>query len=837
MKHRMLTAPFEICMARARHFTDSYRETEGLDPALRNALALRRTLERQRIRIDPDERLAGSKTEKTLAGPLSIERGDFLRTLQLEMDVLHLKRAPFRVSDEDRALFWNEILPYWDGRTARDRKAREWERRGLIRTSPTLADRARQAVEGVELLRYVGQRSLGKLAGASRKAPLTPRRVRNLHALRHEYARNNPTPAVYCFDVQGHLSLGVDNVVREGMDAIAARARERLEQLRREAPYDEAGASFLRAVVVSLEAAVAYAERFAALAETMLAGAADESERARLCAIAEHCRRVPRLPARTFHEGLQAAWMAHVVGEIQYGTHDVFAAGRVDQFLCPLYRRDLAEGRIDRAAATALLQEYFLKLSANVEPIPEAGMETNAVLGNSQHCVTIGGLTPGGSDGTNELTFAILDAYEQMGGTVNQLCVRLHDGAPPELLRRAAAVFRVANGIALYNDRAVVEGLVSDGMAPEHARDYCIVGCVETSGQSDTHGCPGGHELVLPAVLMLALTSGRRPPPALGQQAGFDGGDACAAGSFEALLEIVRRQLSHQIGVLVQAAAGKDLAHRELLPAPYVSALMHGCIERARDITAGGARYDFTSVDVRGLATFVDSLLAIQSLVFERRVLALSELLAALERDFEGDEVLRSRLLREPPKFGTGEPAADAMALRALGWIDEQARRHRNVRGGRFRACYYSYGNHVVDGLLLGATPDGRRRGTPISNGVSASNLVEPASGPMGPMRSAAKIPPRQASSGISLNMRFHPRMISTERGLATFAGLIRTYFSLGGMHVQPNVVSAETLRAAQRDPDAHRDLVVKVSGYSAYFTDLGRSIQQDIIDRAEYGG
>jgi len=834
MKRRLLAARYEICLARARHFTDVYRETEGLDPALRNAQALRRTLERQRISIEPDEWLAGSKTERFLAGPLSVERGDFLRTLQLELPVLHRKQRPFFMSSEDRDLFRQEILPYWDGRTVRDRKAAAWEEEGLVTTRSGLPGRARTPVQAARFLSHVGLSGVRRLLGVSLRAPITIGRAKDLYRLRHELAWNNPTPATYCFDVQGHLCLGIDRVVREGMDAIAQRARARMSE---DTGADPHARAFLQAAAESLEAAIAYAERFAALAERRGGGARSAEERGRLSAIAAHCRHVPRHPARTFHEALQAAWMAHVVGEIQYGTHDVFAVGRADQFLEPLYARDLCEGRIDREEAVALVQEYLLKLSANVEPIPELGTETNSVLGNSQHCVTIGGLRPDGEDGTNDLSFLFLEAYERMGGSVNQLCVRLHRRTPAAFLERAAAVFRRCNGLAFYNDDAIVPGLLADGYTAGHARDYCIVGCVETSGQSNTHGCPGGHELVLPAVLVMALTGGREPCPAPGQRGGRFCGDPASFRTFEQLFEAFSAQLAEQVETLVRAVAAKDRAHRDLLPAPYVSALMHGCLERAMDMTAGGATYDFTSIDLRGLATLVDSLLAVRTFVYERHELSLVELVRAVRADFRGREALRQRLLREAPKYGTGAPEADALALRVLDFVAGELRRYRNVRGGRFRACYYSYGNHVIDGILLGATPDGRRRGEPISNGVSMSNLVLPTAGPTGPMRTVARFPPPQVSGGVSLNLRFHPRFVATDNGLRAFAGLLRTYFAQGGMHVQPNVVSTETLRDAQRHPERHRDLIVKVAGYSAYFTDLGRSIQEDIVARCEFGG
>ncbi len=832
MKERLHGADYEICLARARCYTDVYRQTEGLDPALRAALALERTLDTQRIFIYPDEHLAGSKTERFLSTPLSVDRGDFLRVLQMELDVLDRKAKPFRISAADERCFWDEILPYWDGRTMHDEKARKWARAGIVSTRPT----PRGWLDAIRFVRYVGKESLGKILGANLRARPSLRRLRNLAGLRFELAYANPTPAVYCHDVQGHLTIGLDTVIEVGMDALAQRARERLARLSAEEPDDAGGRAFLEAVVISLEAAMRYSERFADLAESQAKSAAGAGERRRLERIAVHCRRVPREPARTFHEALQSAWMAQVVGEIQFGTMDVFGVGRIDQYLYPLFVRDIESGALDRREVVALVQEYFLKLSANVSPTPEVGMESNAVLGNSQHCVTIGGHTPAGEDATNELSELVLDAYAEMRGAVNQLCVRVHDGTPAGFLRRASEVFRHTNGIAFYNDEAIVPGLLADGYSPEDARKYTIVGCVETCGHGDTQGCVAGHDLVLPAVLMLTLTNGACPPRAPGQQRGYESGDPATFDTFEALMSAFDRQLSHQLDTMVRAIAGKDQAHEELLPAPYVSALVEGCIERARDVTRGGAKYDFTSVDVRGLATLVDSLLAVEAFVYDRREIGLRQLVDAVLADFRDREVLRQRILHGPPKYGTGDPKADALALRLIGRIHAHLEGRRNVRGGRYRVAYFSLGNHVVDGLFVGATPDGRRRGAPISNGVSPSNLVEPRGGPHACMRSAARIPPAQASSGIALNVRFHPSFIEDERGLATFASMLRTYFAMGGMHLQPNFVSTETLRDAQRHPERYRDLIVKVSGYSACFTDLGRSIQDDIIARAELG-
>jgi len=295
------------------------------------------------------------------------------------------------------------------------------------------------------------------------------------------------------------------------------------------------------------------------------------------------------------------------------------------------------------------------------------------------------------------------------------------------------------------------------------------------------------------------------------------------------------RQLAHNIALLVTAVEGKDRAYMEFLPSPYVSSMIDGCIESATDVTRGGATYDFTSIIGRGLATCVDSLLAIREFVFERRELTLSEITDACLADFKGAEDLRLRLVNLAPKYGRDDEGADAMAREVVRLFSEEAGKYTNARGGRFRAGMYSYGNHVLDGFYIGATPDGRKRGEPISNGISPSNRIGAGEGLTAFMKSAAAIGHDRLSGGVSLNVKIHPSYIENGEGVERMAALLSTYFELGGMHVQPNVVSDATLRAAQDDPEAYRDLVVKVAGYSAYFADLGRSIQDDIIDRYQF--
>jgi len=836
LKDRLLRAPYEVCLERARQFTRVYKETEGMDPALRNALALKATCENQPVHIYADEWMVGNKTDAYISPVIAPERGDSMRVLQLEMKVLGEKGHPFKIRPEDRKEFLTEILPYWEGRSLRDRKARNWLDSGIIepvRGNPLRT--LRQVTNMLKFARSAGRDNLRIMAGIKEGQKQHPGRALTAWKTRDELAKNNPNMGVYCYDVQGHLHLPVEKVVAEGFLGIKERAEQQLSSLDESEDDYARKKAFLEAVAISMEAACTYAERLRDLAAGEAAQAEDPAERERLAAIADNLSHSPARPARTFREGVQAVWFALVIGEIQYGMHDVLGIGRTDQYLYPLFRKGMDEGTLTVADALDLLEELNLKLTANVSLVPEIGAEANGTLGVSQHCLIIGGTDAEGNDATNELSFLMIDAYERMHGAINQLSLRVHKGAPPEYLRRGVEVFRTASGHAFFNDEVIVPALVRNGIELEDARDYNIVGCIETSAGGNCFPCPGGHEVVLPMVLYMTMSNGRLPVPIFGQKKSIRTGEADSLETFDDFMAAFNRQLRHNIEVLVTAVEGKDKAYMEFLPSPYVSAMMDGCIESATDMTRGGATYDFTSVIGRGLATCVDSLLAVREFVYERREVSLSELVDACLSNFKGQEDLRQRLVNLAPKYGRDDEEADAMAREVVATFTEYAESHTNVRGGAYRTGMYSYGNHVIDGFYIMATPDGRRRGEPISNGISPSNRIGEGNGLTAFMKSVAAIDHGRLSGGVSLNVKLHPSYIETDEGLDKMASLLETYFELGGMHVQPNVISDETLLAAQNDPEAYRGLVVKVAGYSAYFTDLGRSIQNDIIDRYQF--
>ena len=834
LKDRLLRAEYRICLERARHYTRVYRETEGRDPSIRNALALKATCENQPVHIYADEWIVGNKTDAYLSPVIAPERGDSLRSLQIEMEVLAEKGRPFKITPEDRKDFLEVILPYWEGRSLRDRKAANWLESGIIepvRGNPFRT--LRQVFSMLRFARHAGRENLRVMAGIKEGQPQHPRRALTAWRTRDELSKNNPSMAVYCYDVQGHLHLPVEKVVSEGFLGIKDRARRRLEEL--DGEDDPGKRAFLEAVMISMDAACIYAGRLRALAAGEASGTGDPAEKERLEGIAANLEHAPARGARTFREAVQAVWFALMIGEIQYGMHDVLGIGRADQYLYPLFRKDVDEGRLSAAEALELLEELNLKLTANVSLIPEIAAEANGTLGVSQHCVIIGGTDEDGEDATNELTYLMIDAYKRMRGAINQLSLRVHGGSPEEYLLRGVEVFRTASGHAFFNDDVIVPALVGDGMTPQDARNYNVVGCIETSAGGNCFPCPGGHEIVLPLVVHMAMTNGEIPVPIFGQKKSVRTGEPDSFATFDEFMSAFARQLAHNIALLVTAVEGKDRAYMEFLPSPYVSSMIDGCIESATDVTRGGATYDFTSIIGRGLATCVDSLLAIREFVFERRELTLSEITDACLADFKGAEDLRLRLVNLAPKYGRDDEGADAMAREVVRLFSEEAGKYTNARGGRFRAGMYSYGNHVLDGFYIGATPDGRKRGEPISNGISPSNRIGAGEGLTAFMKSAAAIGHDRLSGGVSLNVKIHPSYIKNGEGVERMAALLSTYFELGGMHVQPNVVSDATLRAAQDDPEAYRDLVVKVAGYSAYFADLGRSIQDDIIDRYQF--
>lgn len=812
----LLSSPFEICIERARLYTQSYKETEGDPPAIANAKALAKTLAEMTIRIDEDEFIVGNKTSKRLAAALPVERGDVNAVLSLELNTLGKRGShSFLMSKADKKILRNEILPYWQGKSLRDKKLALWIDKGLkkVHFGPSNLLEMFTAFGVSDSMRIL--RSLGALG----RHPFGPLKV--IEGL-------CPNMVIDVFDVQGHLVLGHHIVMREGFNGIKERAKRQLATRQ----GDPEAMDFLEAVVICCDAAIAFANRFAdeaiRLSETETSG----RRKGELLAIADNCRWVPANPPRSFYEAIQALWLAQVISQISYGMGGTCALGRADQYLYPFYRTDIEAGKITRDQVMELLEELNIKLTANVILAPRAGVEVASTMATSPEPITVGGQTRDGQDATNELSYLFVEASAMLKGAVNNLAIRMHKNTSKDFLVKACEVYRSTSDQGLYNDDIIVPALLDDGYSLEDARDYAIIGCVEPTSAGNTFGPTGGCDLKLAGILHIMLNNGGYR---FVSDQGPSTGDPSEWTSFDDVMGAFRKQLEYHVRTLAEAVNLRDGIFAEEFPAPYISSIVEGCIENARDATRGGARYDFGSVTARGLGTVADSLAALKKMVFEDKALTMPELIDLLKRNFKGKEDVRQRLINRAPKYGNDDDYVDSIAREVAEAFCDEVANQTSIRGGHFRPAFYSYGSHVLDGLLIGATPDGRKACQPVSNSLSPMNNRE-GKGPTAVLKSAAKLNHRKISNGSALNLRLHPSAVESERGVNNVAALVRTYFDSGGMEVQFNVVSTEMLRDAQKHPENYKDLVVRVSGYSAFFTDLGKSIQDDVIARTEFG-
>ena len=817
-KQRILTAPYEICIERARYVTQSYRQTEGQHPALRVSRAFAHTCRNVTVSILEEEFIAGNRSSKLLGTLLPVERGEMNSVLELELDALSSRaRQPYLIDPQDKRELLDDILPYWKGKTLRERKNALWKQNGLFfrpGISPASFYRRRRSLDMKRIRQFTAMPTFN------------PAYI--LRGMR-ELLYNNIALLLNVFDTQGHLILGHRKVLREGFSGIRLRAERRLAVARKQ--NDAEAIAFLEGALISCEAIRELAGRFAIEAERRADEADTKQRRQELLAMSRRCRRVPYHPPENFREAVQALWLTQVAALLSYGQAAIFAVGRVDQYLYPYYKADRESGRINEDSARIWLEELLLKLGSNLMILPYLGKNTGNELGSDSCSPTIGGLTPEGEDAVNELTYRWLEAYENVKATGNSFMIRLSQKNPPEYWRRVFDSYRVTSGAGLFNDEVVIDALRRAGVQSESAHNYGLIGCVEPTGDGDTFGCTSGNDISLAAAVEMCMTGGRIR--VMDRRIGARTLLPSKMKNFNQLLEAYKKQVSWMVDVVARATDLKDQAYREMLPNPFVSSTLIGCLDKGRDMTAGGARYNFSSISARGLSTAVDSLMAVKHFVFDTAELPMRKLVKMLDTNFAGEEVWRQRLKTKGPVYGADEPEADKLAKELVAFFCREVSRRKNARGGRFRPSFFSYGMHVFEGMLLGATPNGRRAGEPISNSFSPTNGAE-RNGPTAMLKSVASIDHRSISNGCALNVKFLPALFADDERRDKMVALVRTFFEQGGMEVQPNVVSNETLRAAQRDPDQYRDLVVRVSGYSAYFCDLGKPVQDEIISRTQ---
>ena len=816
LRKLILDAPYEICIERARYYTGSYRMTEGESPDLRAAKAFAHTLANMSVYILRDEAIVGNRSGKLVATVIPVERGEINLVLELELPGL-VKRAerPFRISKEERKELRDDIFPYWKGKTVREIKKRLWKEHGLFKpmnmSASALYDRVRGFGAGAVYKQVKQSRGNPKvLASAVEDIPV-----------------NNPGLVMNVFDVQGHLVVGHKNLIGQGFEGTRNRALEKLQN-----ETDRSCRDFLESVIICCEAARDFSARYAVLAREKAEAEDDPARKAELEEIAERCERVPWLPPRDFREAVQWVWMTQNMAVISYGMPGVLALGRVDQYLWPYLRDDLESGRITEEEALTLIEELIVKLSYNLLVLPPYGKDTGSELGADNMAVTIGGVDRDGEDATNPLSYLFIKATENMQHMTNSVSFRISSKSPDDYVEKAVAVHRSSNGPSIFNDDAIAPALSRSGYGIEDARDYAIIGCVEPTSDGNTFGCTSGNDISLVGALEMALHNGRLRM--IGRQMGPQTGGPEEFDSFEKFMEAYKKQVAFSVDFIKKGTDLKDKAYAENYPCPYISTTLKGCVANGRDATRGGAQYNFNSISGRGLATAVDSLAAIRKLVYKDKELSLEKLVRVLDSNYKNEPKLQQRLRNKFPKFGRDEDYVDEIAKEVAEFFCREVLKQETLRGGIYRPGFFSYGLHVFEGSVLGATPNGRLAGEPVSNSLSPSNRSE-TKGPVSALQSVSKIDHTLIPNGASTNIKLLPSLVKNRPGLQKIVAMVRAYFRQGGLQVQFNVVDDAVLKKAQVDPESYKDLVVRVSGYSAYFVDLGKPVQDDIIQRAAF--
>jgi pyruvate formate-lyase/glycerol dehydratase family glycyl radical enzyme len=603
------------------------------------------------------------------------------------------------------------------------------------------------------------------------------------------------------------------------------------EQLREagKAAHDNEQRDFYRAGEIVATAVIEFGARWSrhvSLAADAL-GDRDPARAAELRELAAILARVPAQPAQSFHEALQSVvttWVALHQESFQHGV----SFGRVDQYLWPYYQRDLAAGRIDRTRAVELIGCLLGKAAEQLPLFNQLATEFFSGL-SSASGLTLGGTDATGADASNELTELFMLAYDRMRLRQPNLHLRLHERTPAAVRELAAELIGEGGGQpALFNEDQVIAALEDLGLPRADARNFAIVGCVEWGVPYSSFPAAGAGFVSLPAILDEAL----HEPELRGDPALAGGGGPAA---MERVWAGFCKRLTQTVDEVVAGNDAIERAHAEFRPTPLLSLVVDGCIESGRDVTRGGARYDSTGIQGVGLADTADSLAAIEALVVEQDQLGLAALMNAVDVDFEGEEPLRRQIIEKLPKYGQDQGRPETWASRVARAYAAEVRKHRNVRGGLYVPGFWSMTTHVGFGVRLGALPSGRKALQPLANGVSPSNGAD-SRGPTASLLSVAEVGGTFVGNGLALNESLDPQFARGPKGAVLVDALTRGYFAAGGMQVQYNVVDVDELIDAKLHPERHRGLVVRISGYSAYFNDLTPAMKDEIIARSQHG-
>ena len=809
--------------ARAKLITESYQATEGEPMITRRAEAFAHILRHIPIIIRDEELIVGSSTIAPRGCQTYPEFS--YQWLEDELDTVETRSAdPFYIAEETKQEL-REVHKYWKGKTTSE-----------LATSYM----APEAIKAIE--------------------------------------HNIFTPGNYFYNGVGHVTVKYEEVLAIGYEGIMAKAQAELDRCHVGDGDYARRSHFLSAVILSCQAVMEYAQRYAALAEKMAAECSDPVRRNELEVIALNCSRVPAKGAGSFYEACQSFWFVQQLIQLESSGHSI-SPGRFDQYMYPYYKKDLENGNITREFAQELMDCIWVKLNDLNKCRDAASAEGFAGYSLFQNLIA-GGQNKDGEDVTNDLSIMCIQASMHVHLPQPSLSVRVWNGSPHEFLIKAAELTRTGIGLpAYYNDEVIIPALQNRGLSLEDAREYNIIGCVEPQKAGKTDGWHDAAFFNMCRPLELVFSNGMDK----GEQVGIATGDVTEMTTFEEFYDAYKKQMDYFISLLVNADNAIDVAHAERCPLPFLSCMVDDCIKRGISVQEGGAVYNFTGPQGFGIANMADSLYAVRQLVYRDKKVSMEEYKEALlwnygkgidsetaadmtasilkEMERQGRAIDESavksvletvmtmklsedqkarfeeihHMIDEVPKFGNDIPEVDYFARDVAYTYTRPLQNYKNPRGGQFQAGLYPVSANVPLGGQTGATPDGRYAHTPVADGVSPS-AGKDVNGPTAAANSVARLDHFIVSNGTLFNQKFHPSALAGREGLEKFTALIRSYFDQKGMHMQFNVVDRDTLLDAQKNPEKYKHLVVRVAGYSALFTTLSRSLQDDIIRRTEQG-
>ena len=815
----------QIETERACLLTESYKQTENQPMVIRRARAFEKIMNEMTLVIRPNELIVGNFAISPRGVQIFPEFSN--KWLEDEFESINKRTGDRFVISEESKKTLSSIFKYWDGKTTQ-----ELATQYMYSETITAMD-----------------------AGAF-------------------------TVGNYYFNGVGHISVDYRKVLQVGLKGIITEAATELVSLDKGDPEAVKKSHFYEAVIISANAVMSYAKRFAKLAQIEADKTTNPQRKQELLQIAKNCANVPENPVTNFWEACQSFWFIQAAIQIESNGHSI-SPGRFDQYMYPYYEGCVINGTMTQEQAQELLDCLWVKLNDVNKIRDEASTKGFGGYPMFQNLI-VGGQTVAGRDATNDLSYACLIASAHTKLPQPSISIRVWNKTPQPLMEKAADVTRIGLGMpAWYNDEVVIPALENRSVSLSDARDYCIIGCVEPQVGGKTEGWHDAAFFNMLKVLEVTLNNGMDN----GIKVGPETGELTSFNCYDDLEKAYRTQMEWFVKLLVNADNAVDVAHGERAPLPFLSCMVDNCIANGKTLQEGGAQYNFTGPQGVGVANVGDALMAIKALVFEQKKLSLAELKEALRNNFgrsqacdscntnvansakasdletlvgevvkqvlaqingtntdkvqiknnastEG-EYIRQMLINGAPKYGNDLDEADDIAREAALIYCTEVQRYKNPRGGCFQPGLYPVSANVPMGLVCGATPDGRLAGQPLAEGVSPISGYDK-NGPTAALNSVAKLDHHIASNGTLLNQKFHPSALSGQEGLTNLAALVRGYFDHKGMHVQFNVIDRETLRKAQQDPERFKNLVVRVAGYSAHFVSLDKSIQDDIISRTE---